>query len=65
MAGRISKLDELAAQFYLAPQDNRKPIYDEASTIAESAGIHGQQYLKVMQKVSNTSDEYVTKESAR
>ena len=65
MAGRVAKLDDLAAQFYMAARDTRQTIYDEAISIVESVGAQGQHYLKVMQKVTNTSDEYVAKESAR
>jgi protein disulfide-isomerase A6 len=64
-AGRVEKLDELAAQFVMAARDARDSIYTEALAIAESVGSHAQHYLKIMQKVTNTTDEYFAKESAR
>jgi protein disulfide-isomerase A6 len=64
-AGRVDQLDDLASQFFLAAADARKKIYEEAVTVAESAGSYGQHYLKVMQKVVNSSDEYLTKETTR
>jgi len=64
-AGRVEKLDDLASQFFVGAADARKKIYDEAITVAESAGSYGQHYLKVMQKVVNSSDEYLAKETKR
>lgn len=64
-AGRIESLDDLASQFYLASASARNKIYDQAVLAAESAGEEAKQYLKVMQKVVNSSDEYVVKEFKR
>jgi len=65
LAGRLPDLDALATKFFSATGDARKAVYDEAVTAAAALGAQGQHYLKVMQKVANGSEAYLTKESAR
>lgn len=65
LAGRLPDLDALAVKFFSATGDARKTVYDEAVAVAAAFGTQGQHYLKVMQKVVNGSEAYLTKESAR
>lgn len=64
-AGRLPDFDTLASKFYGAAADARSAVYDEAVALAATAGSTAQQYLKVMQKVVNGSEEYIVKESNR
>jgi len=64
-AGRHPEFDNLASKFFTATNDARSSIYQEAVTLAKTAGIKGQQYLKIMEKVVNGSEEYLLKESSR
>ncbi|KIJ51094.1 hypothetical protein M422DRAFT_158789, partial [Sphaerobolus stellatus SS14] len=64
-AGRITKLDELAQQFFEAAPKERQSIYDTAKVIAEDAAGHAGVYLRVMEKVVNGSAEYFEKEGKR
>jgi protein disulfide-isomerase A6 len=61
----VEKLDELAVQFFMAAQEARGKIYEEAAAVADGVGSHAQHYLKVMQKVVNGSEEYFEKEGNR
>ncbi|THH06424.1 hypothetical protein EW145_g4097 [Phellinidium pouzarii] len=64
-AGRIPEFDALAHRFFSAATDVKNTILDEAIVMANGLGSTAQQYLKVMKKVVNGSDEYLEKESAR
>lgn len=64
-AGRHSEFDALASKFFLAASDARSSVYQEAVSLAKTAGSAGQQYLKVMEKVVNGSGDYLQKESSR
>ncbi|RDB25771.1 Protein disulfide-isomerase erp38 [Hypsizygus marmoreus] len=64
-AGRLAEFDELAHQFFAAGADVRNKLYEEASTLAQTAGAASKQYLRVMEKVVNGSEAYVEKETTR
>ena len=64
-AGRIPELDKLASKFFSAAASARAALLDEAATLAKVAGATSQHYLRIMQKVVDSSEEYLTKESAR
>ncbi|KZS88103.1 protein disulfide isomerase [Sistotremastrum niveocremeum HHB9708] len=65
VAGRIPTLDSLAAKFFTASAEAKSSVYQEAVSLASSAGATSQHYLKVMQKVVNGTNDYVEKESRR
>lgn len=64
-AGRLPQLDELASQFFLTSGAARDAIYKQASELAASIGPSAKHYVRVMEKVSNGSEEYFEKESKR
>lgn len=64
-AGRLPDLDKLASQFFAATGAARDEIYKDATALAEKAGPVAKQYVRVMEKVVNGSEEYVEKESKR
>ncbi|KAL5504106.1 hypothetical protein ACEPAH_8179 [Sanghuangporus vaninii] len=64
-AGRIPEFDTLAAKFLTAVSDEKNAILKEAAALARAAGETAQQYLKVMNKVANSSEDYLGKETAR
>ena len=64
-AGRIPEFDALAAKFFAATSNIRSSLLDEATLLAKSVGETSQQYLKVMSKVVNGSEDYLHKESTR
>lgn len=61
----MPEFDSLASKFFSAASDARHSVYEEAALLAESAGASSQHYLRVMQKVVNGTEDYLTKESAR
>ncbi|KXN89090.1 Protein disulfide-isomerase tigA [Leucoagaricus sp. SymC.cos] len=65
LAGRLPSFDTLAQKFFTAAHDARRAIFDEARTLAETTGKEAKQYLRVMDKVVNTSDAYIEKEIKR
>ncbi|KAG5637160.1 hypothetical protein H0H81_005563 [Sphagnurus paluster] len=64
-AGRITELDNLASKFFTASADARAKIISEAKALAASAGTAAQHYLRVMDKIVNSSEAYVQKEATR
>lgn len=64
-AGRLPDLDKLASQFFAATGAARDEIYKDATALAEKVGPVAKQYVRVMEKVVNGSEEYVEKESKR
>ncbi|THH17252.1 hypothetical protein EUX98_g9166 [Antrodiella citrinella] len=64
-AGRIPEFDTLAERFFDAAGSVRQEIFQDASTLAATVGGAAKQYLKVMEKVVNGSEEYLEKESKR
>ena len=65
LAGRLPSLDALAAKFLASAADLRSSVYDEAKALAETLGAAAKPYLKVMEKVANSSEEYLAKERKR
>ena len=66
--GRIAQatsLDALAAKFLSSAAYLRSSVYDEAKALAETLGAAAKPYLKVMEKVANSSEEYLAKERKR
>ena len=55
----------MASKFISEAVDARNAIFEEATTIASSLGSTAQYYLKVMQKIIGSSEEYISKETAR
>jgi protein disulfide-isomerase A6 len=64
-AGRHAEFDLLASKFFTATGAARDSIYKEASTLAAGVGPAATRYLRVMEKVVNGTEDYVTKESKR
>lgn len=64
-AGRVPSLDTLAAKFFSAASDAKQTILDEAIALKASAGPSAEQYVKIMKKVVNDSEAYLTKEAKR
>ncbi|KAF8580793.1 disulfide isomerase [Ramaria rubella] len=64
-AGRSAHLDELAAQFVSAVPAERPTIYKKAKTASISAGKPGKQYLRIMEKLTDGKDDYLTQERTR
>lgn len=64
-AGRVAQLDDLASQFFMAAGDARTEIYKEASELAAEVGPAAKHYMRVMEKVVNGTEDYVSKESKR
>ena len=58
-------MDALASKFFEATSDARHSIYKEASVLALKAGAASKQYLRVMEKVINGSENYLEKEAKR
>jgi protein disulfide-isomerase A6 len=65
LAGRHPDFDALAAKFFAAESGARAEIYKEATTLAKTAGAAANHYIKVMEKVANNTDAYLTKEKTR
>jgi protein disulfide-isomerase A6 len=64
-AGRIHELDALASKFFTATGAARDAIYKEASVLVAEVGPAATHYLRVMEKVINGTEDYITKESKR
>lgn len=64
-AGRIPSFDALAAKFFSAATGAKQTILDEAIALKATAGPAAEQYVKVMKKVVNNSEAYLTKEAGR
>ncbi|KAF8071937.1 protein disulfide isomerase [Lyophyllum atratum] len=64
-AGRLPELDILANKFLAAGAEARDKIFKEASLLTASAGATSKHYLRVMEKVVNSSEAYVQKEVTR
>ena len=58
-------LDNLAHKFFTASAAARNSLHKEALDIAATAGVASKHYLRVMEKVINSTAEYVEKESKR
>ena len=64
-AGRHHEFDALASKFFSATGAARDAIYKEASALAAQVGPIATHYLRVMEKVVNGSEDYITKEKKR
>ncbi|KAH0833320.1 thioredoxin-like protein [Lanmaoa asiatica] len=64
-AGRLAELDLVAQKFLAAAGDARNAIFKEAKALSESLGATSSHYLRVMEKIVNTSEAYIEKESQR
>ncbi|KAI0039852.1 protein disulfide isomerase [Auriscalpium vulgare] len=64
-AGRRPEFDALASQFFVATGAARDAVLKEASILASEIGPAAKHYLRVMEKVVNGTEDYVTKESKR
>lgn len=61
LAGRVPSLDDLAQKFIDATTDVRTAIFDEAAAL----GKESKRYTRVMEKIVEKSNDYVTKELKR
>ena len=61
LAGRVPSLDELAQKFIDATTSARSDIISKAANL----GKESKQYIRVMEKVVEKSNDYVTKEVKR
>ena len=61
----MAELDAVAQKFFAAAGDARDAIYIEAKALSETLGATSSHYLRVMEKIVNTSEAYVEKESQR
>lgn len=61
----MAELDAVAQKFLAAAGAARDAIYKEAKTLSESLGATSNHYLRVMEKIVNTGEAYVEKESQR
>lgn len=61
LAGRVPSLDELAQKFIDATSDARATIIGKAANF----GKDSKQYIRVMEKVVEKSNDYITKELKR
>jgi len=64
-AGRLPEFDALASKFFSATGAARDAVYKEASALAAQVGPAASHYLRVMEKVVNGTEDYLTKESKR
>lgn len=64
-AGRIPEFDTLAQKFFDAAGHVRQEIFQDASKLAKTVGPAANHYIKVMEKIVNGSEEYLTKEVKR
>ncbi|KAI9439976.1 disulfide isomerase [Lactarius indigo] len=64
-AGRSTDFDSLASKFFVATGAARDAVYKEAVSLAAQVGPAANHYLRVMEKVVNGSEDYITKESKR
>jgi len=55
----------LANKFFVAAANKKQTIYKEAAKLAASAGVAAKHYIRVMEKVVNSSEAYIEKESKR
>jgi len=60
-AGRVPSLDELAQKFIDATTDARTIILSEAAVLGKEA----KHYIRVMEKITEKSNEYITRELKR
>lgn len=61
----MPEFDSLAQKFFKAAADAKKAVYEEALSLAKTAGADTKHYLKVMDKIVNGAAEYIEKESKR
>nr|GAT60740.1 disulfide isomerase [Mycena chlorophos] len=64
-AGRVADLDTLASKFMLAAADARSSIIEDATALVAAAGSLSNHYLRVMEKLANSSEGYLEKEGKR
>ncbi|KAL0061929.1 hypothetical protein AAF712_011213 [Marasmius tenuissimus] len=64
-AGLVPELDTLASKFFVATAGARDSVYKEALALAETVGAVSKPYLRIMEKVVNSSEEYLEKEAKR
>jgi protein disulfide-isomerase A6 len=65
LAGRVPELDTLASKFFSASGTARDTVYQEALALADTFGVAGKHYFRVMEKVVNGSEAYLEKETKR
>lgn len=61
----MAELDAVAQKFLAAVGDARDAIYKEAKALSHSLGATSNHYLRVMEKIVNSSEAYVEKEYKR
>ncbi|KAF8340496.1 protein disulfide isomerase [Cantharellus anzutake] len=64
-AGRVAALDILASRIYAVVPASRSQIYDEAVVLSKALGSSADYYLRVMKKLVNSTEDYVSKEAKR
>lgn len=69
IAGRVSKLDDIAKKYTAASGADKKELVAEAKKIAADLTgqdkVNAEQYFKIMAKVDEKGNDYVAKEIAR
>jgi protein disulfide-isomerase A6 len=65
IAGKHSKFDELASEFFVATGAARDAIYADASSLAAEVGDVAKHYIRVMDKVKAGGEAYLEKELKR
>jgi protein disulfide-isomerase A6 len=64
-AGRIPDLDNIVAKFLAAKDEARKAVVEDVSELVSQAGETGRYYVRVMEKVLASGEEYLEKEVVR
>ncbi|KIY43825.1 disulfide isomerase [Fistulina hepatica ATCC 64428] len=64
-AGRLPDFDTLANKFFIAATDAKGIILQEAMSLAETVGVAAKPYVHVMEKMLNSTDDYLAKEASR
>ncbi|PSS37492.1 hypothetical protein PHLCEN_2v699 [Hermanssonia centrifuga] len=64
-AGRNPEFDSMASRFIVATGSARDTLYKDAELFAKAFGQKYKYYLRVMEKMMNSTEDYVEKESTR
>jgi protein disulfide-isomerase A6 len=64
-AGRIPELNDIVTKFLSANDEARKAVVKDVSELVSQAGETGRHYVRVMEKVLASGEEYLEKEVVR
>jgi hypothetical protein len=64
-AGRIPDLDDIVAKFLAAKDEARRAVVADVSQFVFQAGETGGHYVRVMEKVLASGEQYLEKEVVR